>query len=542
MEHARQRDSKQTLPMVDNERATKRQGTLQKAWYPSSREVGVYIDQWLVTAGLAYNTVATENFKVLVHRLTGDQGATILAGATFRDLLEAMFAKFCKNTRKLFEREFKAAHGRPFLNVHHDGWTTGNGKVSVLGMSVSFIDVAWQHRELALLFTVGNLIHVSADVHKMILTRVGDMYGVAINAMSQFTMSDTTGARYALGIRENKETVERYDPKTNSRKREQQYCTIGGAFKEGRNLIKKVRLLNNYFSTQQRCKRLEEVQDFYCLPKMTPTLDCDTRIAFTVKLFKKTIIDYSALRGYFQNRDKGDDASVFDCISREDLCLVAEMEAIVVSIADLARIEVQRRDLVASELVVLLKYAADRVHSNIFSVYDITETRPTTTTVDTFPRRTIPVAGLSELARTCLARMKGQIKTRMATLTAETVLILYLDPRTKFSVESLEGEETEEEQRVSEVITAGKKVLLHAHREVFCSLNTGSNSAVEAAICVASTNFDLVPSAGDEKVICGAAIDITTADASPSLTFNEEADKALHEWLHYTVDCDLLES
>ncbi|KAL3666297.1 hypothetical protein V7S43_008548 [Phytophthora oleae] len=139
---------------------------------PSSREVGVYIAQWLVTAGLPYNTVATEDFKVLVQRLTGDQGATIFAGATFRDLLEVMFAKFCKNTRKLLVRQFKAAHGRPFLNVHHDDWTTGNGKVSVLGMSVSFIDVTWQHRELALLLTVGNLTHVSADVHKMVESSV----------------------------------------------------------------------------------------------------------------------------------------------------------------------------------------------------------------------------------------------------------------------------------------------------------------------------------------------------------------------------------
>ncbi|KAK1945005.1 hypothetical protein P3T76_003538 [Phytophthora citrophthora] len=45
VEHARERDSKRSLPMVDSERATKRQGILRKAWYPSSREVGVYIAQ-----------------------------------------------------------------------------------------------------------------------------------------------------------------------------------------------------------------------------------------------------------------------------------------------------------------------------------------------------------------------------------------------------------------------------------------------------------------------------------------------------------------
>ncbi|KAE9309834.1 hypothetical protein PF001_g10489, partial [Phytophthora fragariae] len=82
--------------------------------------------------------------------------------------------------------------------------------------------------------------------------------------------------QYAMGMHENKETVEVFDPKINSRKREQRYVTDGGVFEEGRDLVKRVRALNNYFSTEQRCKRLEAVQSFYCLPKLAPTLDCDT--------------------------------------------------------------------------------------------------------------------------------------------------------------------------------------------------------------------------------------------------------------------------
>ncbi|KAE8956173.1 hypothetical protein PR002_g31555 [Phytophthora rubi] len=326
---------------------------------------------------------------MLVQRLTGDPDARILAATTFRDLLEVIYAKFCGLATELLLREFEAAHGFPFLNLHHDGWTTGNGKVSVMGASASFIDASWQPREIALLLTVGH----SSHVQKMICTRIEEVFGVDIDTMAQFTVSDTASSarktstlfedsiptdctmhilnlclQYGIGMRENKDTVEVYDPMMNTRKREQRYCTVGGAFQEGRDLIRRIRALNNYFSTQQRCKRLEDVQKFFCLLSMGTTLDCDTRVAFTVKLFQQTIVNYSAFAFYFQKPEKGDDASVFECLSAAEWRLVTEMEAIGCSIADLARIEVQRSGLVASELIVLLKFAADRLNGNMFSL------------------------------------------------------------------------------------------------------------------------------------------------------------------------------
>ncbi|KAG2968551.1 hypothetical protein PC118_g17951 [Phytophthora cactorum] len=68
--------------------------------------------------------------------MTGDAKATILAASTFRDLLEAIFVKFCMMTASLLQRELQAAHG-PFLKLHHDGWSRGNGNVSEMGTSAS---------------------------------------------------------------------------------------------------------------------------------------------------------------------------------------------------------------------------------------------------------------------------------------------------------------------------------------------------------------------------------------------------------------------
>ncbi|GMF43491.1 unnamed protein product [Phytophthora fragariaefolia] len=230
--------------------APKRRGAQQKLWTPTQREIGVFMAQWLISAGMPHHTITSESFKLLNQRLTGDSGATILAASTFRDLLRAVFANFCDMVKDLLEQEFKAAHEYPFLDIHHGGWTAANGKISAMGTSASFIDRFWRYQELALLLMVGNASHVSSAVHQSICTRVIDLYGVDINTMVQFTISDTTSSarkvsklfedsvqtdctmhilnlclQYAMGHRENKETVEAYDPVTNTRKREKRYYT-----------------------------------------------------------------------------------------------------------------------------------------------------------------------------------------------------------------------------------------------------------------------------------------------------------------------------
>nr|KAE8921451.1 hypothetical protein PF009_g28272 [Phytophthora fragariae] len=242
----------------------------------------------------------------------------------------------------------------------------------------------------------------------------------------------------------------------------------------------------------------------------------------------------------------------------DDWHLMAEMEAIVGSIADLARIEVQRHDLVLSELIVLLKFAADRLYSNVFQVYNLDAPRTTTTTVASFPRCAVAADELSPLAHTCLARLKGQVNMRIPLATAQTVMILQLDPRTKFSVASLiqhpgeageksgvatDGKQATKErggdaddERLEQTIAAGNKLLYDAHREVYCKLNAGSCGGDEEAADVSSPNFDLVPSVDDDKVICGAPIAVTKPTTTSKTIQHAQADKVVDEWLEYTVD------
>ncbi|KAL3663716.1 hypothetical protein V7S43_011131 [Phytophthora oleae] len=247
------RDTK-LLALTANGASCLKRGTLQNLWVPTHKQQGVYIAYWLLRAGLPYNTVASEDFRVLVQRLTGVADATILSPATFRGLLDALFVKFCQMTAALLLREYSATHHSPFLNFHLDRWTTVNRKTGVLGTSVSWIDATWTYREIALLAT--------------------KLYGIDIDPMAQFTVSDTAASarkvtkrfedslptdcimhvlnlclQYGMCMRENQQTATVYDPITSSYKKVHHYCTVGGPFKEGRKLVKRVRALNHYFSS-----------------------------------------------------------------------------------------------------------------------------------------------------------------------------------------------------------------------------------------------------------------------------------------------------
>ncbi|KAL3668462.1 hypothetical protein V7S43_006545 [Phytophthora oleae] len=93
--------------------------------------------------------------------------------------------------------------------------------------------------------------------------------------------------------------------------KQRQVCTPGGPFPEGAALVKKTRARHNYFKTPQRVERLLNVQRHYGLPELSAMVDCDTRVASTVKLYQKSILNYPAFKAYFMaydDRVRGGDA------------------------------------------------------------------------------------------------------------------------------------------------------------------------------------------------------------------------------------------
>ncbi|OWY91648.1 hypothetical protein PHMEG_00039684, partial [Phytophthora megakarya] len=327
-----QSKSPRMMQFTRSDHVLTKKGVLQKLWGPTTNELNAHIARWLINDGLPYNTVVTEDFRRLMQRTTGNTDVTILSNGTYNDMLVASFVRYCEMTAQLLKVELQCAFKLPFLNLMHDLWPTGTEKKSAIGTSFSFIDNNWNFRHIALLVTIFSKTHESEVVKRKITSRILKLYGIDIGPMAQFLMSDTTpSARkvsklfedsvpvdcamhalnlcllYGLGMRENFETIYVVDPDTNVSTKTRRVCTLGGPFLEGAELVRKARGLNNYFSTPQRCDRLKEVQRFFGLPELSPMVDCDTRVASTVMLYQRTIVNYAAFRAYFQKCETYDD-------------------------------------------------------------------------------------------------------------------------------------------------------------------------------------------------------------------------------------------
>ncbi|KAF4136244.1 hypothetical protein GN958_ATG14563 [Phytophthora infestans] len=146
----------------------------------------------------------------------------------------------------------------------------------------------------------------------------------------------------------------------------------------------------------------------------------------------------------------------------------------------------------------------------------------------------------------CVNRIKGQVMKRLPTLTAESVVILLLDPRTKFTVDSLihpsklrqeaavggvvsgEGFDdtaglAEDAGDVDTVISKGKQMLRNAHREPAHDVDT-------------PPNLDLVPSVDDELVMCGAPLVASSSSNTPVASLHDRADEVLAKWYQHSVN------
>ncbi|KAI9995352.1 hypothetical protein PInf_012409 [Phytophthora infestans] len=336
---------------------------------------------------------------------------------------------------------------------------------------------------------------------------------------------------YGMGMRENYETVYLLNPTTNKPKKERRLCTVGGPFPERATLIKKVRSLNNYFNSPQRAEHLA----------------------------KRTILNYPALKAYFQHCESYDDSAVFEKFTFSEWRLLVEVEAITHSLADLARIDVQRSNQVSSELIVLMKYALDRLATDTFHIYDLDAARSPKTNEKSLPRNDVQIDALSDKAMICVNRTKGQVMKRLPTLTAESVVILLLDPRTKFTVDSLihppklrqeaavggvvsgEGSDdtaglAEDAGDVNTVISKGKQMLRSAHREVFRAIHgSNTNNSLHTDVDT-PPNLDLVPSVDDELVMCGAPLVASSSSNTPVASLHDRADEVLAKWYQHSVN------
>ncbi|ETK83623.1 hypothetical protein L915_11233, partial [Phytophthora nicotianae] len=228
------------------------------------------------------------------------------------------------------------------------------------------------------------------------------------------------------------------DPKSQTFVKKRVVVTMGGAFPEGSALIQKLRALNNFFvssRSSERIDRLKQVQQFHKLPVLAALVDVDVRVASTIKVFRRSIINYPAFQAFFQNTPSGD-AGVFNCITRAECELAVQLEAVLYRVAELAPVESQSATVLSSTMFVLLRVASNRMNSYKFSACAIDGARDMDTNENNFPRVEIKLTDLSELAQRCIKRTFHQILERLEKPSTTMAMSLTLDPRTRPSAKN----------------------------------------------------------------------------------------------------------
>ena len=139
---------------------------------------------------------------------------------------------------------------------------------------------------------------------------------------------------YGSGLRENyRVKVPEGQPEGTPKIRT--VVTEGGAFTDGKLIHDKVSKINKFFHYGQRLKQLNVIQECNLLPMVVPQKDAITRVAYMVKMYRRTILNHYAFQQFFGDASRcGKSAAEklsFTCfrdVSPKDWNLIIEVEAV----------------------------------------------------------------------------------------------------------------------------------------------------------------------------------------------------------------------
>ncbi|KAG1686410.1 hypothetical protein DVH05_006612 [Phytophthora capsici] len=206
--------------------------------------------------------------------------------------------------------------------------------------------------------------------------------------------------------------------------------------------------------------------------------DQDVRVAYTCKLIRRSVVNYSAFEVYFQSTK--DVKSVWTSLTAKDWTLAVEMEAVTNFIAELALVEVQSENLVSSYMVVFRRLAEKKLKSYKFDAMAIEAPGSKDANEDSH-RHQFSAAG-----KTCLKRTLLQLQARFPTVIKEAMACVLLDPRTKSSAKKIAAVGHISRQEENAIYKNGMDFLREEHRTVFAQMikRESSNSRLKAAFSV----------------------------------------------------------
>jgi len=419
------------------EETPKKERGVMSFFRPSRNLINSAVANWLMDDGLPYHAL-TPAFKRMLQVASGNMQLGIMARDTFNSTIEGRFKTFSNAVTELLAYQHERMYGAKFLTLIHDAWTC-NRSTGIIGASVAFIDHTWAFRHIALLAAVKNDGHAVEPVSKLIEDRCIEHYSFDIRAMAKWTMSDTTpSARMVTSFYEDSQQEDcsmhilylciSYGIGLKENIRTRKVPDGSGPLPEGAEVIRKIRALNNYFSTPKHLDQLRKIQEAHGLPSVLPLVDIDVRVASTCRLMRRSVVNYTAMKLCFLDQRR---SSVFSCIGAEEWALVSEMEGITQHLAQLALAEVQSQALLASYMLVFRTTADVYLKARSFRCLMIEPPEPGDDDEQTDGRESRLVEKFTKAGQACVARCAAQVRSRFPPLTVNEAVALLLDPRTK---------------------------------------------------------------------------------------------------------------
>ncbi|KAL3667593.1 hypothetical protein V7S43_007147 [Phytophthora oleae] len=268
-------------------------------------------------------------------------------------------------------------------------------------------------------------------------------------------------------------------------------------------------------------------------------VDIDVRVASTVKLFRRSIVNYPAFNAFFQRADlTKSEKAVFTSITMAEWELVVQLEAVVQRIADLALVESQSATMLSSTMYILLWVASARMNSYKFSAFSLHGTRNTDTNEKMFARRQITLPDLSVLAQRCIKRTLHQIAFRLPQPGVPMGMALLLDPRTKRAAKNYLQIPDWARAATGHILEDTKVLLLAEHRVMYKALHINEDAEGDAVNSAASSPGRDCSSSSDTELdlLCGEEV-LKPVDSTPTdVSLNAKADAVMEQWLDLRID------
>uniref|UniRef100_H3GMY1 Uncharacterized protein n=1 Tax=Phytophthora ramorum TaxID=164328 RepID=H3GMY1_PHYRM len=524
----------------------------QKTWWKApviQEQISGHIARWLIRDGLPHNIVTTPAFRDFLVGVTGDPNVTVPAAKTYNEILDNHYDKFANDTSELFVEEFKELDETPFMTVEHDLWT--NSSLSTMNGILGDSPFSRSSEEVADLLDEQLKARYGLDVRKMTRFTISDTAAAARKVSSQFDSTLQTDCAmhalnlcisYGIGLKENVRNEYMKDERTKLFVKKRVVVTQGGAFPEGGAVIRKLRNLNNFFASSkspERIARLRDVQNFHKLPQLAALIDIDVRVASTIKLFRRSIINYPAFQAFFQNANVAkDQKNVFTCITCAEWELVAQMEAVMQRIAELALVESQSATMLSSTMYVLLRVASARMNSFKFSSYCLNGARDTDTNEMNFPRAPVTLPDLSQLTQRCIKRTLHQIAERLPLPSVPMGMALLLDPRTKTAAKNYLRIPDTSETATEYILEETKALLRIEHRVFYKGLHANADQGEGHVTSASSSPRGECNSSSDAEadLVYGEEVSQPAEESTADATLNAKADALLGEWLNLRVE------